>query len=117
MRGWQPCARAGRALFEQRMGQLDLSCAHCHDAAAGRRLGGSPIPQAHPTGYPIYRLEWQGLGSLQRRLRDCLSGVRAEPFAWGARGVDRAGAVPGLARPRHAAGDAGRAALRRLPLG
>ncbi len=74
----------GRALYHQRLGQLDLACSDCHEAMAGRRLGGSPIPQAHPTGYPIYRLEWQGLGSLQRRLRACLSGVRAEPFAWGA---------------------------------
>ena len=42
----------------------------------------TPSPQAHPTGYPIYRLEWQGLGSLQRRLRGCFAGVRAEvpPF-------------------------------------
>lgn len=71
----------GRQWFERRIGQLDLSCADCHDARAGLRLGGSPIPQAHPTGYPIYRLEWQGLGSLQRRLRACLTGVRAEPFA------------------------------------
>ena len=39
------------------------------------------IPQGHPTGYPIYRLEWRGMGSLQRRLRGCLTGVRAEPFA------------------------------------
>ncbi len=71
----------GRALWGQRMGQLDLACSDCHDALAGRRLGGSPIPQGHPTGYPIYRLEWQGLGTLQRRLRACLVGVRAEPFA------------------------------------
>ena len=41
-------------------------------------------PQAHPTGYPLYRLEWQGLGSLQRRLRNCLVGIRAEPYAYGA---------------------------------
>jgi sulfur-oxidizing protein SoxA len=47
-------------------------------------LGGSTIPQAHPTGYPIYRLEWQGMGSLQRRLRGCMAGVRAEPFAYDA---------------------------------
>ena len=40
--------------------------------------------RAHPTGYPIYRLEWQGLGSLQRRLRNCMIGVRAEPYAYGA---------------------------------
>lgn len=71
----------GREIFTQRMGQLDLSCAQCHEQYAGRRLAGSVIPQGHPTGYPIYRLEWQGLGSLQRRLRGCLVGVRAEPFA------------------------------------
>lgn len=73
----------GALLFAQRMGQLDLSCAQCHDQLAGRKLGGSVIPQAHPTGYPLYRLEWQGLGSLQRRLRGCMAGVRAEPFAAG----------------------------------
>lgn len=71
----------GRALFVQRVGQLDLSCEQCHGAYAGRRLAGSVIPQGHPTGYPIYRLEWQGVGSLQRRLRGCLVGVRAEPLA------------------------------------
>ena len=65
-------------------GQLDLACAQCHDDNAGKRLGGSIIPQAHPTGYPIYRLEWQALGSLQRRLRGCLTGIRAEPFPYGA---------------------------------
>src|SRR5256885_16986097 len=42
------------------------------------------IPQAHPTGYPLYRLEWQNLGSLQRRLRNCLVGIRAEPYDYGA---------------------------------
>jgi sulfur-oxidizing protein SoxA len=47
-------------------------------------LAGSTIPQGHPTGYPLYRLEWQGMGSLQRRLRNCMTGVRAEPFAPGA---------------------------------
>ena len=74
----------GARLFTQRVGQLDFSCAQCHDDNAGRRLAGSVIPQAHPTGYPIYRLEWQGMGSLQRRLRSCMHGVRAEPFAYGA---------------------------------
>jgi L-cysteine S-thiosulfotransferase len=74
----------GRRLFQSRIGQLDLSCASCHDANWGKRLGGSVIPQAHPNGYPLYRLEWQGAGSLQRRLRNCMVGVRAEPFAFGA---------------------------------
>jgi sulfur-oxidizing protein SoxA len=74
----------GRRWFERRLGQLQLSCASCHDDRSGSRLGGSIIPQAHPTGYPLYRLEWQSLGSLQRRLRGCLVGVRAEPFEYGA---------------------------------
>ena len=74
----------GRALFTARVGQLDLSCAACHDSNWGRRLAGTPIPQAHPVGYPIYRLEWQSVGSLQRRLRNCMTGVRAEPYPYGA---------------------------------
>jgi L-cysteine S-thiosulfotransferase len=74
----------GRALFNQRIGQLNLSCAQCHDDNWGKSLAGNLIPQAHPTGYPIYRLEWQSLGSLQRRLRNCMTGVRAEPYALGA---------------------------------
>ena len=78
-----PYVAQGERLFKQRVGQLDFSCAQCHDDNAGRRLAGALIPQAHPNGYPIYRLEWQGLGSLQRRLRNCMSGVRAEPYAYG----------------------------------
>ncbi|HEX2650839.1 MAG TPA: sulfur oxidation c-type cytochrome SoxA [Burkholderiales bacterium] len=80
----KPFIEAGRAQFEQRRGQLNLSCAQCHDDNWGKSLAGTPIPQAHPTGYPIYRLEWQGVGSLERRLRNCMIGVRAEPYAYGA---------------------------------
>ena len=74
---------AGRDLFFQRMGQINLSCAQCHDQRWGQKLAGVVIPQAHPTGYPLYRLEWQGVGSLQRRLRNCMNAVRAEPYALG----------------------------------
>ena len=80
----RPFLDAGRAAFERRQGQLNLSCSQCHDDNWGRSLAGSTIPQAHPTGYPLYRLEWQSLGSLQRRLRNCIIGVRAEPYAYGA---------------------------------
>lgn len=76
----QPFFEAGKALFTTRQGQLNLSCSQCHDGLAGQRLGGSVIPQGHPNGYPEYRLEWQGMGSLDRRIRNCLTGVRAEPF-------------------------------------
>ncbi len=80
----EPFRQLGEQRFMQRMGQLNLSCAQCHDNNAGGRLGSGIIPQAHHTGYPVYRLEWQAMGSLQRRLRNCMSGVRAELFAYGA---------------------------------
>ena len=78
-----PFVERGRRLYQQRIGQLNLACVQCHDQRWGQRLGGNAIPQAYPTAYPVYRLEWQGLGSLQRRLRNCMSGVRAEPYAPG----------------------------------
>ena len=79
----RPFIEKGQQMYEQRQGQLNLSCVACHDDHWGQKLAGNPIPQAHPTGYPIYRLEWQGIGSLQRRLRGCMSGVRAEPYDYG----------------------------------
>jgi sulfur-oxidizing protein SoxA len=80
----QPFLDRGRALYERRIGQLNISCAQCHDQYWGRKLAGNPVPQGHPTGYPLYRLEWQTLGSLQRRLRNCIAGVRAESYPYGA---------------------------------
>jgi len=80
----QPFIDRGRTAFNQRQGQLNLSCAQCHDDNWGKHLAGNTVPQAHPTGYPVYRLEWQSLGSLQRRLRNCMIGLRAEPYAYGA---------------------------------
>ena len=79
----EPFLAAGRALFERRQGQINLSCAQCHDDNWGRKLAGAVLPQGHPNGYPLYRLEWQSLGSLQRRLRNCMVGMRAEPYAYG----------------------------------
>jgi L-cysteine S-thiosulfotransferase len=75
---------AGKAFFHRRQGQLNLACAQCHDDNWGKKLAGTPIPQAHPTGYPLYRLEWQGMGSLTRRFRNCLTGMRAELLPHGA---------------------------------
>ena len=79
-----PFIAQGHDLFMRRQGQLNLACASCHDDNWDRRLAGSAITQGHPTGYPMYRLEWQSLGSLQRRLRACIFGIRAQPYDYGA---------------------------------
>jgi len=80
----QPFIDAGRQTFNRRQGQLNLSCAQCHDDNWDKQLAGNPVTQGQVTGYPLYRLEWQGLGSLQRRMRNCMVGMRAEPFDYGA---------------------------------
>ncbi|WP_439604434.1 sulfur oxidation c-type cytochrome SoxA [Shinella sp.] len=82
-----PAARfvsEGRRLYTMRQGQLNLSCAQCHDENVGRRLRGDVISSGVGTGYPAYRLEWNRMGSLHRRLRACSLGVRATQFDYGA---------------------------------
>jgi L-cysteine S-thiosulfotransferase len=79
-----PFVAKGRELYMQRQGQLNLGCTNCHDDNWDKRLAGAAITQGHPTGYPLYRLEWQSLGSLQRRLRACIIGIRAQPYDYGA---------------------------------
>jgi len=74
---------AGRAAYHLRRGQMNLSCAQCHDAQWGKRLLSETISQGHPNAYPAYRMEWQTMGSLERRLRACLSGIRAEMLPYG----------------------------------
>lgn len=74
----------GRSRFYQRLGQMNLSCAQCHDRNWGRTLLQDTLSQGHGTGWPGYRLEWQAMGSLQRRLRACYSGLRAEMPDYGA---------------------------------
>jgi sulfur-oxidizing protein SoxA len=75
---------AGRALYYRRVGQLNLSCAQCHAENWGKQLGPETLSQGHGNAYPAYRLEWQTVGSLHRRFRSCLSGVRAEMLPYGA---------------------------------
>lgn len=74
----RPFFEQGKSFFETRQGQLDLACTQCHDGLTGRRLRGDTISQGQTSGWPAYRLEWQSMGSLHRRLRACSLGVRAE---------------------------------------
>jgi L-cysteine S-thiosulfotransferase len=72
-----PFFAAGKAFYFERQGQLNVSCAQCHDDNVGRRLRGDTISSGLTGAYPAYRLDWQKAGSLHRRLRACSLGVRA----------------------------------------
>jgi sulfur-oxidizing protein SoxA len=73
----------GRQFFYQRRGQLNLSCANCHEQHIGARLHGETISQGQINGFPIYRQLWQTLGSTHRMFAWCNESVRAEPYAPG----------------------------------
>lgn len=73
----------GEDYFFTRRGQLNLACNQCHNDYWGKQLRGDTISQGHGNAFPAYRLEWETLGSLHRRLADCDTGVRAEPYALG----------------------------------
>jgi sulfur-oxidizing protein SoxA len=77
-----PMFEQGRRLYVTRFGQMNLACAHCHDQNWGKTLLAEKISQGQPTAWPAYRLEWQSAGSLERRLRACFLGVRAEMPAY-----------------------------------
>lgn len=78
-----PYLAQGRDYYVTKRGQFNLSCAQCHDQNWGKKLRGDTISQGHLNGFPAYRLEWETLGSSHRRLRNCDTGVRAEPLPYG----------------------------------
>jgi sulfur-oxidizing protein SoxA len=73
----------GKAEYEMRRGQLDLSCASCHESQVGAKLRAEVISQGQVNGFPIYRQLWQTMGSTQRMIAWCNEAVRAEPYPAG----------------------------------
>ncbi len=72
----------GKHHFYAKRGQLNLSCANCHFDNAGNMVRADTLSPAlgHPTHFPVYRLKWNGLGTLHRRYGGCNKQVRAKPF-------------------------------------
>jgi sulfur-oxidizing protein SoxA len=73
----------GQRLFMTRQGQMNLACTNCHDQHYGQKLYTDPLSQGQANGYPLYRIDWQRVASLERRLRFCYTGVKAETPPWG----------------------------------
>jgi len=74
---WQEQMIQGAAIYTRRQGRLNLSCTQCHDQNIGKNLRSDIVSPAYLTGFPIYRQSWQTVGSIDRRLRACYSGVQA----------------------------------------
>ena len=67
----------GKKTYHTRTGQLNLSCASCHEANMGKMIRADHLSQGQVNGFPTYRLK-TGLTSVHNRFRGCIRDTRAE---------------------------------------
>ncbi|WP_424943289.1 sulfur oxidation c-type cytochrome SoxA [Aliiroseovarius crassostreae] len=70
----------GKDLYYTRTGQLDLSCANCHEQNYGNMIRADHLSQGHINGFPTYRLKNAKLNGVHSRFKGCVRDTRAETF-------------------------------------
>ncbi|MAU53503.1 MAG: sulfur oxidation c-type cytochrome SoxA [Roseovarius sp.] len=73
----------GKELYYTRFGQLELSCANCHEDNYGRMIRADHLSQGQINGFPTYRLKNTKLNGVHNRFKGCVRDTRAETFAEG----------------------------------
>ncbi len=64
----------GKEYYYTQRGYLKLSCAECHVQGAGLRVRNEKLSPlvGQMTHFPVYRLKWDNLGTLERRMSGCI---------------------------------------------
>lgn len=70
----------GKEMYYTRYGQLDLSCANCHEQNNGRMIRADHLSQGQINGFPTYRLKNTKLNASHSRFKGCIRDTRAETF-------------------------------------
>lgn len=75
---------SGKEAYYTQRGNLNISCAECHVAGSGQKIRQEALsPElGHTTHFPVYRIKWGGLGTLQRRLQGCVNDTGSEKPAF-----------------------------------
>lgn len=73
----------GKELYYTRTGQLELSCANCHEDSYGQMIRADHLSQGQINGFPTYRLKNTKLNSVHARFKGCVRDTRAETFSPG----------------------------------
>lgn len=71
---------AGKELYYTRTGQLELSCANCHEQNYGNMIRADHLSQGQINGFPVYRLKNAKLNSVHARFKGCVRDTRAETY-------------------------------------
>jgi sulfur-oxidizing protein SoxA len=78
-----PYWEQGKEMYYTRYGQLELSCANCHEDNYGNMIRADHLSQGQTNGFPTYRLKQAKLISRHNRFRGCIRDTRGETFAEG----------------------------------
>lgn len=78
-----PFYEQGKEIYYTRFGQLEMSCANCHEDNYGNYIRADHLSQGQISGFPVYRLKDAGLVSAQQRFVGCVRDTRAETFKAG----------------------------------
>ncbi|MEI4197876.1 sulfur oxidation c-type cytochrome SoxA [Roseovarius sp. E0-M6] len=70
----------GKELYYTRTGQLELSCANCHEDNYGRMIRADHLSQGQINGFPVYRLKNTKLNAVHARFKGCVRDTRAETY-------------------------------------
>lgn len=73
----------GKEMYYTRYGQLELSCANCHEQNYGNFIRADHLSQGQINGFPLYRLKDAAAVSIHQRFVGCIRDTRAETFAAG----------------------------------
>ncbi len=73
----------GKEMYYTRFGQLEMSCANCHEDNFGNYIRADHLSQGQVNGFPVYRLKDSGVVSIHQRFVGCVRDTRAETFAAG----------------------------------
>jgi sulfur-oxidizing protein SoxA len=73
----------GKEMYYTRYGQLELSCANCHEQSYGMMIRADHLSQGQINGFPTYRLKNTKLNSAHDRFKGCIRDTRAETFSPG----------------------------------
>ena len=70
----------GKDLYYTRTGQLELSCANCHEDHYGNMIRADHLSQGQINGFPVYRLKNTKLNAVHARFKGCVRDTRAETY-------------------------------------
>lgn len=73
----------GKEMYYTRYGQLELSCANCHEQNYDNYIRADHLSQGQINGFPVYRLKQANLITSHNRFKGCIRDTRAETFSEG----------------------------------